>query len=135
MNDHQMLQQRRAKHALQSVQNIGDSFDPDTGDEYKRWADKLASIIVNAGLGQACALLLSKGNDKSAGTFQMYSHLQQWLTSSAYRSPYRDDDDLIEAIVSHDQESYLHAQAEALAWLEWTKKFANAFLSEAEATP
>jgi CRISPR-associated protein Cmr5 len=36
--------------------------------------------------------------------------------------------DLLEAITGQDEAHYLRAQAEALAWLEWHKKFCRAWL-------
>ena len=36
------------------------------------------------------------------------------------------DGDLLQAIMKHDEAHYLHAQAEALAWLEWHKKCCRA---------
>jgi CRISPR-associated protein Cmr5 len=35
----------------------------------------------------------------------------------------------MEEIMANSQDSYLHAQAEAMAYLEWLKKFAQAFLA------
>ena len=60
---------------------------------------------------------------------KLYDNLSNWLC--------RDEggavpgaNDLMEAIVSNDRDAYLRAQAEALAWLEWMKKFATAYLKK-----
>jgi CRISPR-associated protein Cmr5 len=61
---------------------------------------------------------------------RLYKHMEAWLRRDATAAPFRDHDDgLMEAIVDAEQHEYLIAQAEALAYLSWLKKFAVAYLS------
>ena len=61
---------------------------------------------------------------------KLYDNLSNWLCRDEKEAPYRGANDLMEAIVSNDRDTYLRAQAEALAWLEWMKKFATAYLKK-----
>lgn len=122
--DEKTLEQKRAAHALQCVK---EDVSGNAEEDYRRNARSLAATIVNNGLGQACATLVSK-SDGDDGHRKIYDHLGQWLTSEDYASPYSGQGDLLDAITSHGQSEYVHAQSEALAWLEWNKKFAQAFL-------
>ena len=123
------LEQQRAAHALKQIEKVKGRND--AGD-YKSYSESLPATIVMNGLGQACATLLAQAkgesSDKNAHR-QLYDHLEDWLCSSeAHVSVSKP---LIEALVQSDQSTYFHAQAEALAYLVWLKKFAQAFLSKA----
>lgn len=54
--------------------------------------------------------------------------MQDWLCRENARVPYRAAGQLMGAIVANDRQAYLCAQAEALSWLNWMKKFAVAYL-------
>ena len=85
--------------------------------------EHLPAAIIISGLGQAMALVKSK---KLAGYDQLYRHLGSWLCAER---PY-DGVDLIHQIVNNSEADYIQAQAEAMAYLEWLKKFAVALLEE-----
>lgn len=136
----QSLAQRRAAHALKRIEAHRDrnkgNPKPDYGN-YVSYTQSLPATILMNGLGQACATLLSKAEDdleKPHGL--LYGDLQDWLCGSDPAAPYRNvqggDKRLIEAIVRGSEHQYLHAQAEALAYLVWLKKFANAYLQKGE---
>jgi hypothetical protein len=61
----------------------------------------------------------------------IFNALQGWLCNNNTSSPYPAGANLLEAIIKGDRKSYQHAQAESLAYLEWYKKFAVAFLKKA----
>jgi CRISPR-associated protein Cmr5 len=61
----------------------------------------------------------------------VYKHLQDWLCQGN-DAVYRDKSDLVEAVISHGQNDYVRAQGEALAYLDWLKKFAQAYLAGGE---
>lgn len=124
------LEQRRAKHALEMVQSLDDK----TAGKYKSYADGLPASIVMNGLGQAAATLLAQARGvQNDPHYFLYQHLESWLcTSDEPTAPFSDQTSLIEAITNTDQSTYVHAQSEALAYMVWLKKFAQAFLSDDE---
>jgi CRISPR-associated protein Cmr5 len=142
----------RARHALAAVSALEER--PPTGGigNYVNYVKALPANILRSGLGQAMAMekAQSKGDGQEArGHAWVYRHMQEWLLKGWASTPYarfRDDtigadpkDDppkLLKAIVNGSQADYVRAQAEALAYLEWLKKFAVAFLEkpDSEAT-
>lgn len=127
------LEQIRAADALTRVRSIEETFggDREKADKFASYVESLPATILANGLGQAAATLLAqaKGNHGDPH-YKLYSFLEDWLCRDASEAPYRLANDLMEAIVTNDRQVYLHAQAEALAWLEWLKKFAVAFLKK-----
>lgn len=73
---------------------------------------------------------------KRDGYEQLYDHLESWLCGNDDDAPYQNfqvsgnRSTLLHAITQHDQDTYIRAQAEALAYLEWLRKFAEAFLED-----
>lgn len=126
------IEQRRAQHALQAVRRILDENSPDLAARYRAYVDRLGPSILANGLGQAVATERAaagadpKEPDKRAHG-QLAKNLESWLCGDAgiYRSG-----DLLDAITRGDQKTYLRAQAEALSWLVWHKKFCRAYLRE-----
>ena len=129
--DGRTLEQKRAADALSKVREIEQRREAgdELGKNYRSYLESLPATIVMNGLGQACATLLAHagGNPPQKSAYRLlYDHLQGWLCrrpGGVYGQP-----ELIDAIVHHDQKHYVHAQAEALAYLNWLKKFAQAFL-------
>ena len=58
--------------------------------------------------------------------YVLYEDLEEWLCRGCKHSPYSCAEDLMDAIIEKDRDAYMRAQAEALAWLQWLKKFAVA---------
>lgn len=117
----QTLQQQRAKQALAKVQGLVELKE---GDKLKSRASELPFMIHANGLGQAAAFFRSKGNKD--GYDHLYRILADWLTSQG--RPYAGQDDLMAAIVKSDFRIYRAAQAEAMQYMDWVKKFAKAYL-------
>jgi len=131
-------EQQRAQHALQSVNQVQTKAKK-FRDEYKSYAESLPANIVMNGLGQACAMLLAqagrqKSNNKSKESAHqlLYDHLQSWLCGNANAAVYPKDQDLVKAVINHGQREYVRAQFESLAYLNWLKKFAQAYLAGEE---
>lgn len=128
----QTLAQRRARHALERVlahQQRG----PQTYGNYVSYVEALPATIVMNGLGQACAMLLAKAQGELTRPHGLlYADLESWLCGTDEAAPFQaaksDHYRLMHALTSSDQNLYLRAQTEALAYLEWLKKFACAFL-------
>ncbi len=115
----QTLEQKRAQHAWSCVQEVKDK--PFAGD-YRTIAVKVPSLIVTNGLGQTLAFLRSKPDRQH---FQMlYRHLADWVGSKVHA-----DGDLLSWLVNNaTSQQYRLATMEALALLQWLKRFAEAEL-------
>jgi len=62
----------------------------------------------------------------------LYDHLQDWLCGREHAALYPEDQALVEAVINHGQRDYIRAQVESLAYLDWLKKFAQAYLTGEE---
>lgn len=122
--------QDRALHALKRIEAL-----PDERGNYLSYVKALPATIIMSGLGQAMAM--EKAGVKDPGHVLLYRHVESWLCNMDGEgwasSPYGRDGDLVRAIVYGSHEDYVRAQAEALEYLEWLKKFAVASLSPAMA--
>jgi CRISPR-associated protein Cmr5 len=130
MSNAPALAQRRAAHALDRVKEREATGAKSYGN-YVAYAAALPATILTNGLGQAAATLLAKkkpgGGD---GHGELYADLQSWLCDTNPTAPFNNQPDLMRAITSVAPEVYFRAQAEALAYLVWLKKFAKAFLEQ-----
>jgi CRISPR-associated protein Cmr5 len=117
----QTLQQERAKHALGKVQSWVALND---GAKLKARTSELPFMVHANGLGQAAAFFKSKKNKD--GYDVVLLALQSWLAMD--NRPFADKPDLMRAIVEADLSTYRLAQAEAMAYMDWVKKFASAYL-------
>ena len=131
----QSLSQRRAKHALAAIRDLENK---EYG-HYVSYVNGLSAAILQNGLGQALATLIagakvneSRRSKDEAAHESLYRQISKWLCDPREDAPYSDKGDVLEAITQHGEDAYLRAQAEALAYLEWLKKFANAFLKRPE---
>ncbi len=141
------MEQKRAEAALRQVEAL-QSEDGKFRDAYTSYAKSLPATILLSGLGQAVAMAMSKagagegsGGNKDAWK-KLVLHLEAWLLNEAgeaspyYDGGFRSNDrpglQLMKKITGLDQRAYVTAQAEALAYLQWIKKFANALLAEPE---
>lgn len=133
----QIIEQRRAKHALESVSKIANKF-AEGSDKRKSFVSSVESLpaaILNNGLGQALATLLAQAKgDESTPEKSVYNFLEDWLCRDDRAAPYirttNTKYSLMDSIVNGDRSSYIKAQVEALSYLDWLKKFTVAFLKE-----
>ncbi|WP_043586021.1 type III-B CRISPR module-associated protein Cmr5 [Geminisphaera colitermitum] len=127
----QSLAQRRAAHALARVQ-AREHAGKSTYGNYVAYVSALPATILTNGLGQAAATLLSRAKGKMKDAHHLlYDDLASWLCGDDSVAPYpkhKSNGRLMTAITTNTEADYLRAQAEALAYLVWLKKFANAFL-------
>ena len=136
------IERQRAAHALQTIEAL-----PKDVKKYTSYVKGLPASILQNGLGQAMATLLAASKGKPAMNGEavneahrlLYNHLQAWLCDVRDDAPYRQEQapdenstELMEAITTGGEEAYIRAQAEALAYLNWLKKFAVAFRPEGE---
>lgn len=127
----QTLEQKRAKDALDKVRAIGRDCQGEQRKKFVSYTESLPATILTNSLGQAAAMLLAQAKNEERGAHHLlYNALKDWLCRDDPHAPYKGESDLMAAIVNHDRATYLHAQVEALAYLEWFKKFVVAFLKE-----
>lgn len=139
----QILEQKRARHALEMVNKVKEKY-PEGSENRKNfvsYVESLPAAILNNGLGQAIATLLARGGGKKGEKDDphriVYDILEDWLCRDDRTAPYKrigggSEPRLITEIVNGDRASYIKAQVEALSYLEWLKKFTVAFLKEPE---
>jgi CRISPR-associated protein Cmr5 len=126
----QTLGQKRAAHALEAIKNL--EKDKNYGN-FGSYVQRLPATIVMNGLGQAmagelAAARLGGGNmsiDECAHK-TLFNCVESWLFEIR---AYEGEKGLMAAIVESSQEDYVRAQAEALAYLDWLKKFSQAYLN------
>jgi CRISPR-associated protein Cmr5 len=92
--------------------------------EYAREAKKLPARIITAGLGAALAFIVSKA-DKKPNLQRLHHHLTEWVIRQRPLSA-KVPDSLLLSIVEGDAEFLRRATAEALAYLQWLVRFADA---------
>jgi len=116
------LEQERAKHAWDCVQEVKDK--PFAGD-YRTIAVKVPSLIATNGLGQTLAFLKAKGKGEPGNEHEvLYRHLTDWVGRKVNA-----DGDLLSWLVNTaTSQQYRLATMEALALLQWLKRFAEAEL-------
>lgn len=125
------LEQLRAADALARVKALAANSDDDEfKTRYRSYVERLGPAIVMNGLGQALATESAAAPDEAAHG-ALYASVQAWLCRRE-GGVYPGMEDLLEAICTNDESFYLRAQAEALAWLEWHKKFCKARFPRAE---
>lgn len=124
------IEQLRASDALRRVQELRDKSET-FRKRYRAYVDRLSPAIVMNGLGQALATERAaagappfKDDDKRAH-HELYRSLEGWLCRKE-AGIYPGGKDLLQEIINRDESFYLRAQAEALAWLLWHKKFCRA---------
>jgi len=91
----------------------------------RSYASNLPAMVLMSGFGQACAFYCSKGGNHGL----LYGAVASWLCD---KKRVYNTDDLMGEIVACDAARYQLAQAEALEYLDWLKKFAKAYLQGEE---
>jgi CRISPR-associated protein Cmr5 len=126
----QTMQQKRAAFALGRVQDLIKRLDEKQKKELKSRASALPFMIHANGLGQAAAFYCSKDAAKPREkTYKdLYTLLSDWLTQD--EMPFSKCANLLAGITAANQHIYLAAQAEAMLFMDWVKKFTNAFIQE-----
>jgi CRISPR-associated protein Cmr5 len=87
----------------------------------------MATLLAGAKLRETDPSKLNADEDAKNNLFEQ---MQAWLCRDQVSAPYRSQTDLMRAITDGDEDAYVRAQAEALAYLRWLKKFATAFLDK-----
>lgn len=112
----QSIEQQRAKAALAWAESFGGGV----SSEALSAANAMPAMILMNGLGQTAAFYKSKGGTQES----LYQLLSNWLKQP--HKPYAGKE-LLKGITEGDAKTYRAAQIEALAYLQWVKKFAKAY--------
>jgi CRISPR-associated protein Cmr5 len=122
------LDQRRAHHAWHAVQNAKNGVGPHKNQDPKKFggqARKLPVRIMASGLGQALAFLKAKGYAPG-----LLIELADWVLDKRHnpesQEPKPDDTALLKRIINSDADFLRRATDEALAYLQWLIRFAEA---------
>lgn len=127
----QLLTQQRAQFALACVQAAQGS---EHAADYARLVRKLPAMILQNGLGQALAFHLADAQgDNHSAAGRAVLDLSRWLIAQKkiYTASSLTLHTMIDALVAGSRDQYMRAQREAMALLDWMKKFADAFIPEA----
>ncbi|MCK5680262.1 type III-B CRISPR module-associated protein Cmr5 [bacterium] len=123
--------QQRAAFSLGQLEKL-----PCKREDFKNFAAGLPSMILQNGFGQALAFLAAKGSKEQSGQIRFktedkhYAALKiilAWLVDRKLLTS-EDEKKQIMQISNMEQMTYLRAQRETLAMLEWLKRYANAAL-------
>ena len=126
----QTIEQERAAQAARDAQQIAAKSDEKAKNSYRDLTRKTAANIQLSGLGQTLAFLRAKaGPEHTNEHWWLYQHVSSWVTKQL-QQPDGDRDRLLEWIVTQDSNTYRRATTEALAYLGWLKRFAEALLPE-----
>lgn len=129
----QTIEQRRAASAWNAVSGFlkmhgsfqANTYQPDSVDKkYKGLIKSAPADVQTNGLGQAVAFWLAKRDSKREDQFgALYTHLSDWMKTAITGGK-----DLKAWIIDAGTSSveYRRATVEALAYLGWLKRFAEA---------
>ena len=121
------MDQERAEFALTKIQAILGGADKSHKVEVRRYLNNLPALIRMNGLGQALAFFRMKGEGTAHDT--IYRMVGAWLCDASSEGRiFSESADALSAITQSDMAHYMAAQNEALALLQWLKKFAVALL-------
>lgn len=127
------LDQQRAAFALKCIQQLRDGGQ-DYG-HYVSYVSALPATIVMNGLGQALTTQLAKAKGKTQHPRRLlYNHVAGWLSQQMkeLRVPEGSLPQVIDRLMDGNQDVYVRAQGEAMAYLNWLKQFSRAYLQEKE---
>lgn len=118
-------EQQRSAFALQRINDFG------TNGVRKEDANFIVgtpTMILTNGIAQTMAFLLSKGEERCTRVFTI---LKEWLSQEIKALPNNaNNHQFLAQFASLEQNDYLRAQQEALALLQWLKRYARAFQAE-----
>lgn len=123
------IMQRRAQHAWTKVNEAKNNNRVDEG-KYQTWAQKLPSLISQCGILPALAFLKAKkGEQARVGT-----DCSEWLLQAdggASLIPWTPNDvQIIRRLQQEDSRVYRAAQAEAIRYAIWLKRFSEGYLED-----
>lgn len=121
-NPHQrLISQQRASEAWHCIEVV---HDENYADKYYQLAKGAPADIQSNGLGQTLAFWKAKGHGEGRYFIVLFNHLSTWLQ---HQPGIMHNIDTLDWIVNAATTSqYRRATAEAIAFLIWVKRFAEA---------
>lgn len=116
------LSQKRSQFALEQLLNHRNVVNK----EYKSFVAGVPAMIIQNGFGQTMAFILSKvqREQKHRLTFSL---IRNWLREAGMiPAEVTDDVKFMQHLSEIDQKTYMLLQREAMAFLEWVKRYAAA---------
>ncbi len=131
MSQQRSLEQERAKAAWERVADVKDK--PYAG-KYGQLARGAAADIQANGLGQTLAFWRAKGRTDGDEHGEehyrvLFNHVSEWVRQ---RLKFSEPDLLQWVVQTADTDGYRRATAEAIAFLIWVRRFAEAVLPRGE---
>jgi CRISPR-associated protein Cmr5 len=124
------LDQLRARHAWARLDALAGDFKPREQEEYGSQAKKLPTRILTSGLGAALAFLLAKAKpgtkDEKRHLVRLHQDLTDWVIGKRLRDAAKRPDSLLESVIQDDADFLRRATGEAMAYLQWLNRFAEA---------
>lgn len=122
ITNQQTLQQKRAAHAWEKVKDVrGDSDKPsEKAKKYGSLVRSLPAMIQSDGLATSLAFLLAKNEEHHKNA---YDHVSEWVMGQLDETSKLN---LLEWVLENSSTHYRRAASEALAYLNWLKRFAEA---------
>lgn len=120
----QTKEQQRSAFALQKVQTV---FCIPVSKDVANFVVGVPTLVLENGLGQTLAFLLSKQKTEHTNICDI---LRDWLGQEIQALQTKDNFSFLQKLAVLEQHSYLRAQQEALALLQWLKRYARAFQEE-----
>lgn len=114
-------QQERSAFALDQIE---EEFGMNLEKTISNFIVGTPTMVLNNGLGQTMAFLLSKGGGVHVQVFQV---IRRWLAREIPALATADNYSFLKQLAVIDQNEYLWAQQETLKILEWLKRYARAF--------
>lgn len=132
----QTKEQQRSEFALKQVKEV---FQIPVDEKVANFVVGVPTMILTNGLGQTLAFLLSKYKEPEAKDSEKkkkdklkyrdaFDIIQRWINrqeNTGLTEPNRFQ--FLQQLSALDQKTYLRAQQEALALLQWLKRYARAF--------
>jgi len=126
----QSLEQKRASQAFEEVSWVKVQRDKEWAKSYRSLVEGLPPMILSNGLGQSLAYLLGRAEgDQKRPESYICSRLEKWVMGEVRGLS---GQGLLQALMEADIATYRRAQLEALAYLQWVKRFAQAMLPKGE---
>jgi CRISPR-associated protein Cmr5 len=115
-------EQQRSAFALLRINDFGAQGVPEKDANF---IVGTPNMILTNGISQTMAFLLSKGEERSTRVFCI---LKDWLSQEIKALPNSaNNHQFLSQFAKLEQNDYLRAQQEALALLQWLKRYARAF--------
>lgn len=120
------LGQKRSAFALEKVSQVA-------AEKFDKLVSGLPAMILQNGLGQTLAFLLSKATKdgslkEETSHYSAYMIMVSWQKELGRLKKIEPPGDVLKEISVMAQSDYLEMQVETLALLEWVKRYANADL-------